>query len=95
MNIKCEECVTDKSLCVECRDYPKYRYIPMRSYFSAYNPVCPVGMPDCILDPAYLKCYHPEWYEKIYGDMTPEEVANKFCNKQQDEYCYDYDNEDK
>ena len=85
---KCEICVTDKSKCIECKDNPIYANVPKWSQFQEYIPTCPQGYCDCVYDPAYIKFYHPEWYEKQYEDMTPEEVAKKHCDKE-DKYCYD------
>ena len=53
-----------------------------------YNPVCPFGYDDCVWDPAYIKANYPEWYAKLYGDKTPEEVG---CDTNS---CF-YDDEDK
>ena len=53
-----------------------------------YNPVCPFGYDDCVWDPAYIKANYPEWYTKLYGDKTPEEVG---CDT---DSCF-YDDEDK
>lgn len=93
---KCQICVTDKSLCDECKDNPKYKDIPRRSLFMVYKPTCPFGMNDCIGDPAYCKFYHPKYYEKWYGDLSPEEVIKESCSS-----CIEwgypkyYDDEDK
>lgn len=52
-------------------------------------------------DPAYIKCYHPSWYQKLYGDLTPVqalEVPNGCMDsvrKDPDEHFYCYDDEDK
>ena len=68
---------------------------------SAYNPVCPRGYKDCVSDPAYLKCYHPAWYQTLYGDLTPVqalEVTNGCMDavrKDPNENFYCYDDEDK
>ena len=53
-------------------------------------------MNDCIGDPAYCKFYHPKYYEKWYGDLSPEEVIKESCSS-----CIEwgypkyYDDEDK
>ena len=85
---RCEKCVTDKSWCWRCKDNPKYANYPSLSYFQEYIPLCPQGYDDCVMDPAYIKFHHPEWYKKLYGDMTPEEVVAENCDPD-DEYCYD------
>lgn len=90
---RCEECVTDKSLCDGCRDNPKYADYPRKSLYREYIPVCPKGYDDCVNDPAYIKHHHSEWYKKLYGDLTPEEVI-KTKNSCNDDDCY-YDDEDK
>lgn len=70
--------ISPKSLCIKCRENPIYAEVPQ---FRVYNPVCPRGYTDCVGDPAYIKCYHPSWYQKLYGDLTPVEVPNGFCKK--------------
>ena len=45
-----------------------------------YEPTCPLGYDDCVRDPAYIKHFHPDWYEKLYGNKSPEEVAKEKCN---------------
>ena len=102
---KCEKCISDKSWCSECRDNPEVQKIllslPKISCFMYYKPVCPRKYVDCIRDPAYIKYHYPEWYEKLYGDMTPEEAIHvengcwdSFTNDPDEEY-YCYDDEDK
>ncbi len=55
----------------------------------------------CVSDPAYLKCYHPAWYQTLYGDLTPVqalEVTNGCMDavrKDPNENFYCYDDEDK
>ena len=93
---KCQICVTDKSLCDNCKDNLKYRNIPRQSLFMAYEPTCPFGMMNCISDPAYCKFYHPKYYEKWYGDLSPEEVIKKSCSSCVEwGYPKYYDDEDK
>lgn len=94
----CEKCVTDRSLCDGCRNSPKYADYPNKSLFRAFNPTCPLGYDDCIHDPAYIKHHYPKWYQELYGDLTPEEAAKtkEGCNPDlEDEWCSDYDDEDK
>ena len=62
-----------------------------------YNPLCPRGFNDCVNDPAYINFYHPEWYKKLYVDMTPEEAlyVENGCmeslkrDPEMNYYCYD------
>lgn len=89
--MKCEQCVTDNTMCVHCSDNPIYAHIPKTSKFSWYKTVCPFGQTDCVNDPGYIKAIHPEWYKSMYGNKTPEEVAEWNCTE---ENCY-YDDEDK
>lgn len=99
--IRCDKCVAPKSLCIKCRENPIYAEVPQYSQFRVYNPVCPRGYTDCVGDPAYIKCYHPSWYQKLYGDLTPVqalEVPNGCMDsvrKDPDEHFYCYDDEDK
>ena len=102
---KCDKCVSDKSLCSQCRDNPEVQKIlaslPKQSCFMAYVPVCPRGYVDCVCDPAYIQFYHPEWYKKMHGDKTPLEALwaengcmDSFINDPDEKY-YCYDDEDK
>lgn len=91
---KCDICVTDKSMCNRCKDNIKYRKVPKISYFTEYIPVCPFGTKDCVSDPAYIKHFYPDWYEEMYGDITPKEAIQKYCAKSPGVYVC-YDNEDK
>ena len=105
--MSCEFCIfnnalDNKSVCGNCRDNPLVQKIlqalPKNSYFQTYQPVCPCGHSDCIYDPAYIKYYDPEWYEDLYGNLTPEEAinTNSECAKySNDMHCMLYDNEDK
>ena len=49
----------------------------MKSYYNEYRPVCPIGITDCVMDPAYIKHWHPKWYEEMYGNLSPEEVVKQ------------------
>ena len=66
-----------------------------------YTPVCPRGYTDCVWDPAYIKFHDPEWYEELYGGITPEEAAHKEngcydrVKEDPDMKYYCYDDEDK
>ena len=56
-----------------------------------YIPSCPYGYRDCVSDPAYIRCYHPEWWEEL-GMPTECECADEYeegCS------CRYYDDEDK
>ena len=39
-----------------------------------YKPLCPRGYDDCVWDPAYIFFNYPDWYKKLYGDLSPEEA---------------------
>lgn len=85
MYCKKEDCINKNIKCENCRlNYPK----PDHSYYQTYKPACPQGYTDCVYDPAYIKYHTPRWYEELYGDLSPEEVAEKNCNVEE-EYCYD------
>ena len=56
-----------------------------------YEPTCPYGYEDCISDPAYIREYHPKWWEEL-GMPTECECADEYeegCS------CRYYDDEDK
>lgn len=90
--MNCNKCISDKSLCVECKDNPIYAKVPKQSHYSEYARVCPSGYQDCVYDPGYIKYYHPKWYKSLYGDKTPEQaVKSNGCSKE----CDHYDDEDK
>ena len=98
---KCERCVQDPEMCVNCSDNPVYANIPRYSLYMAYKPVCPRGFSDCVTDPAYIKFHYPDWYKNLYGDMTPEEAIHieggcweSYQNDLEMNY-YCYDDEDK
>lgn len=99
MSFRCAVCVSDKSECAGCRENPIYANVPTRSLFQAYVPTCPRGYIDCIHDPAYIKAHHPEYYQNLYGDLTPEQASMKSCQKRvkedPNEEYYCYDDEDK
>ena len=92
----CPNCINDKKFCNMCICNPKYH-----NYFKEYIPTCPRGYDDCIHDPAYIKCHHPDYYNNIYGNLTPEEAikVKNGCldsvKEDPDEEYYCYDNEDK
>ena len=66
-----------------------------------YTPVCPRGYVDCVRDPAYIKYHYPDWYAKLYGDLTPLQaiLTEGGCLERTvedpDEEYYCYDDEDK
>ena len=99
---KCERCVNDKSCCEQCIDNPVYQEIlsKLKSYYMDYKPACPYGYLSCVNDPAYIKCYHPDWYKELYGEILPKEtITTKYgCGKhyqKNNEFCCYYDDEDK
>ena len=65
------------------------RNLDFSDYFKAYDPTCRFGYEDCIPDPAYIFCYHKEWYHELYGDILPQNVDSCECDGS------DYDWEDK
>ena len=93
---RCDNCVQDRSRCVDCIENPNY---PKQSLFRSYIPTCPRGYYGCISDPAYMLLRHPDTYRRIYGDITPKEASLKSCAKRAmedpDEEYYCYDDEDK
>lgn len=100
-NSDCAYLNTDK--CNFCRLETGY-VIPPRirdNLYAKYVPVCPAGYLDCICDPAYIKCFYPDWYKELHENMTPEEAAAKNCKPyiEKDDkgyiYCKYYDDEDK
>lgn len=91
----CYECVLEwlEQEAKEKEEKPKRIEICIENegYYDMY---CPYGLSGCIYDPGYLLQECPEWYKELYGDMPPEEVAQKVCLR----YCKDgssYDDEDK
>ena len=95
---KCERCVNDKYWCGQCIDNPIYQ--KLLSHYMDYKPTCPYGYLGCVNDPAYIKCYHPDWYKKLYGEISPKEtLTTKYgCGKhyqKNSEFCCYYDDEDK
>ena len=65
------------------------RNLDFGDYFKASDPTCRFGYEDCIHDPAYIFCYHKEWYHELYGDILPQNVDSCECDGS------DYDWEDK
>ena len=105
MNNICDRCVTDKKWCYKCRDSAEVQKIlmslPKNSYFASYVAVCPRGYSDCVRDPAYIKFEYPDWYEELYGNITPLEAIwvengcmERYINDPDEKY-YCWDNEDK
>lgn len=72
---------TGTELCNTCK-----RMHNFQDHYSEYEPTCPHGYTDCILDPAYIFHHHPEWYKDLHGDAKPTDVA---CNDCTDGECYD------
>lgn len=63
-----------------------------------YNPVCPRGYTNCVNDPAYILYTNPNYYKKVYRNMTPaqaifvEDGCIDSVKKDPNEkkyYCYD------
>lgn len=59
-----------------------------------YTPTCPFGYGDCISDPAYIRCYHPEWWIEL---GRPTECHCGYSQAEADHMtgCPYYDDEDK
>ena len=71
---------------------------PIKPSELKYTPTCPRGYTDCVYDPAYIKFNHPEWYQHLYGDKTPEEASyecQELMKKDPNEEYHCYDDEDK
>ena len=93
MKKSCDTCVMDKVYCHRCIRHPDYKLC--FDYYRAYLPTCKFENADCIHDPAYIKCYYPDWYQSLYGNKTPEEASldpEGCANCKNGE---DYDDEDK
>ena len=56
------------------------RNLDFSDYFKAYDTTCRFGYEDCIHDPAYIFCYHKEWYHELYGDILPQNVDSCECD---------------
>ena len=56
-----------------------------------YIPTCPYGYEDCISDPAYIREYHPKWWEEL---GMPTECSQAKGWEAGGCCCY-YDDEDK
>ena len=56
-----------------------------------YEPTCPYGYEDCISDPAYIREYHPKWWEEL---GMPTECSQAKGWEAGGRCCY-YDDEDK
>ena len=41
-----------------------------------YTAVCQYGCQDCVLDPAYVKHYKPDAYEKRFAGIKPKDICN-------------------
>lgn len=55
-----------------------------------YRPTCVHGCTDCIWDPAYIYATYPSWYERLYGEASPEDAQCENCLNGER-----YDDEDK
>ena len=65
------------------------RNLDFSDYFKAYNPTCRFGYEDCIHDPAYILCYHKQWYHEMWGDTPTNEVTD--CCQCNDGESYDWE----
>lgn len=85
----------DTNICHQCNREPGWE--ARSDCFQSYEPACPIGMIDCVCDPAYIKHFNPEWYEDLYGNMTVVEVVEKCCKPyiMDGHWCTAYDDEDK
>lgn len=55
-----------------------------------YTPTCPAGLVDCIYDPAYLRCYYPDWWEEL---GMPTKCSH--TDKIEQGHCFHYDDDKK
>lgn len=85
---KCDNCITDKSECIYCRDNPIYADVPKKSRYKDYIPACPRGHTDCKHDPAYIKQHEPEWYKELFGVMPIEKAVQVGCDSTGTYNCY-------
>lgn len=64
----------------------------IKNLLPDYEPVCPCGCSDCVLDPAYIRWSHPEWWKKLgmptECDCWEKDEDGNIC-------CNHYDDEDK
>ena len=70
-------------------DVEMQRFLP-----EAYEITCPFGYGDCISDPAYIRCYHPEWWIEL---GRPTECSCHYSQAEVEHMtgCPYYDDEDK
>lgn len=57
-----------------------------------YTPTCPCGCDDCVMDPAYIRDTHPEWWVEL---GMPTECDMYEVSDDGEIYCCHYDDEDK
>lgn len=57
-----------------------------------YEPTCPCGCDDCVIDPAYIRWSHVEWWEEL---GMPTECNCWETDEEGNIYCTHYDDEDK
>ena len=63
-----------------------------------YTPTCKCGYYDCVGDPAYIRCYHPKWWEELGMPTSCADLnyGKDICYEEDGEwYCDHYDDEDK
>ena len=69
------------------------RIQPVEEKQPEYEPTCPYGCHDCVMDPAYLKRYHdPDMTDEEYGRLLAE---CKAAYKDSPKECLCCDDEDK
>lgn len=68
-----------------------YRDLMANVYKDKLGSTCPMGYKDCIHDPAYIKAYHPAYYEHLFGDNPVQDASRISCFVR----CQGYDYEDK
>ena len=68
-----------------------YKDLMANIYKHKLGTTCPFGHDDCIHDPAYLKAYHPAYYEHLFGNISVQDALKMSCLIS----CQGYDDEDK
>lgn len=75
------------------------RNIHDKTQIMEYEPTCPCGYVDCVSDPAYIRCAHPEWWEELgMPTSCADNNYGKPCWEEYEDgrrYCQYYDDEDK
>ena len=68
-----------------------YKDLEADIYKHKLGTTCPMGHEDCIHDPAYIKAYHPAYYEHLFGNNSVQDASRMSCFIS----CQGYDYEDK